>query len=73
MEKSNHYTIQLECYMVELYMDKLIDLMPNNSGQKPPKLEIREDPTTGLVSILNVTMHTVNALKEAFDIYKMGI
>ena len=59
--------------MVELYMDKLIDLMPNNSGQKPPKLEIREDPTTGLVSILNVTMHTVNALKEAFDIYKMGI
>jgi hypothetical protein len=29
--------------MVELYMDKLIDLMPADSTSKP-KLEIREDP-----------------------------
>jgi hypothetical protein len=43
MEKSNQYTVQLECYMVELYMDKLIDLMPSESTKRP-KLEIREDP-----------------------------
>lgn len=38
--------------MVELYMDKLLDLMATD---KHPKLEIREDPSTGMISILNVT------------------
>ena len=42
--------------MVELYMDKLNDLM----ATEPPsqgKLEIREDPSTGMISILNVMKH----------------
>lgn len=52
-------------------MDKLIDLMPSESTKRP-KLEIREDPQTGLISILNVTSHQVDTMSEAFDMYKSG-
>lgn len=59
--------------MVELYMDRLNDLMFDDSGTTgKPKLEIREDPQTGLISILGVTTHPVTTLKEAFDIYQLG-
>jgi len=58
--------------MVELYMDKLIDLMPVESNAKPPKLEIREEPQTGLISILNVATHPVDNLAQAYGIYKTG-
>ena len=27
MEKDNHFSVKFECYMVELYLDKLNDLL----------------------------------------------
>jgi len=35
-----HYTIHFECYMLELYLDQLHDLL----ATQPKKLELREDP-----------------------------
>jgi len=40
--------------MVELYLDQLHDLLILQN-QKPKKLELREDPATGMTNILNVT------------------
>ena len=47
LEHNDHYSIKFECYMVELYLDQLIDLLnPNRNvhGAGRAKLEIREDP-----------------------------
>lgn len=43
--------------MVELYLDKLQDLLftDKESDRQRPKLELREDPDTGMITILNVT------------------
>jgi hypothetical protein len=27
LEKDNHFTVKFDCYMVELYLDKLLDLL----------------------------------------------
>lgn len=35
LEKDNHFSIKFECYMVEIYLDKLNDLL--TSGQKNTK------------------------------------
>ena len=35
MEKDGHFSVKFECYMVELYLDKLIDLL--TSGHKNAK------------------------------------
>ena len=56
MEKSNQFSVRFECYMVELYLDKLVDLLnggknQNSSTLNKDKLDIREDPNTGLVYI----------------------
>jgi hypothetical protein len=56
MERSKHFSITLECYMVELYLDKLNDLLEggaraHESNMNKDKLEIREDPATNEVYI----------------------
>ena len=60
MEKDNHFEVNFECYMVELYLDKLNDLLVggsknvnHTSTKNNDKLEIREDTKTGLVYIQN--------------------
>jgi hypothetical protein len=35
MEKDGHFQVKFECYMVELYLDKILDLL--TSGQKNAK------------------------------------
>ena len=56
MERDNLFTVTFECYMVELYLDKLNDLLEggasaNQSTLNNYKLEIREDPNTNMVYI----------------------
>ena len=58
--------------MVELYLDKLQDLLVKEGAQRP-KLELREDPDSGMIHILNVTTHPVQSLEEARDIYNFGV
>jgi len=48
--------IKVSCYMVELYMDTLIDLLVGKENKKPQQnLEIKED-INGMVYIQNVTV-----------------
>lgn len=51
--------------MVELYLDQLHDLLVSPNS-KPKKLELREDPATGLINILNVTTTPVMSIQDAF-------
>ena len=42
-------------------------------NQRKPKLDLREDPETGMMSIMNVQTLPVNSLQEANKIYEYGI
>lgn len=35
LEKDNHFTVSFSCYMVELYLDRLIDLLAPDSAKQP--------------------------------------
>jgi len=60
--------------MLELYMDQLHDLLLTTNDSKTPKrLDLREDPATGMISVLNITTSKVSTINEAFQIYKHGI
>jgi hypothetical protein len=58
--------------MVELYLDQLHDLLvpPSVKGKK---LELREEPQSGIINILNVTTHKIELLEQANEIYRYGI
>jgi len=61
MEHNNHFSVSFECYMVELYLDKLNDLLQGGQSQNvstmnKSKLDIREDPHTNMVFIQNAKM-----------------
>lgn len=58
LEKDNHYVVKFECYMIEIYLDKLNDLLnggtknaAHTSTRNQDKLEIREEERKGLVYI----------------------
>jgi hypothetical protein len=60
MERDNHFTVKFNCYMVELYLDKINDLLVGGqknvnqtSTHNQDKLDIREDPNTNMVYIQN--------------------
>jgi hypothetical protein len=59
--------------MVELYLDKLQDLLIQDPTAPRPKLELREDPDSGMINILNVTTLPVGSIEEARDIYNLGV
>lgn len=48
LEKDRHFTVTFQCNMMELYLDKLHDLLGDDTGVK---LDIREDPYTGEVVV----------------------
>jgi len=33
LERDKHFTVSFSCYMVELYLDKLIDLLAGDSNE----------------------------------------
>ena len=55
-ETNNGLTISLECYVVELYLDQLHDLLYAPDAEKPdkPRLEIVKDPNTNMTKINNI-------------------
>ena len=50
VERDNHFNVTFYCYMVELYLDKLIDLLADAEAENY-RLDIREDQHTGMVYI----------------------
>ncbi len=80
MERNNHYKVVLECYMLEIYKSNLEDsLYPTkqttntNMSTARPKLEIMEDPNSGMVFVQNLTKVNVESMSEALETYKTGI
>lgn len=64
--------------MVELYLDKLNDLLQggsstNTSTLNKDKLEIREDPNTNMVYIQNAKMKHLNNVGEALETFNSGL
>lgn len=51
----SNYEAHVSCYMVELYLDRILDLLlPRNMATNPPPLNIKKDPK-GMVTIPEVT------------------
>lgn len=80
LEKDGHYQVKFECYMIEIYLDKLNDLL--NGGQKvanqtstknQDKLEIREEERKGLVYVQNARMKVLNNFYEALETFETGL
>lgn len=53
LKSMTNFSIKLSCYMVELYLNSLHDLLLHK-GQEEKPLDIKES-ATGMVSIQNVT------------------
>jgi hypothetical protein len=57
--------------MLELYLDQLNDLLlPPEIDPKSRRLELREDPHSGRISVLGVTTCQVANVNEALQIYR---
>ena len=71
VESMNNYNITLRCYMVELYLDELRDLLlPKNAAKVP--LEIKES-ATGMVTINGVSEVEIKTVQEANRIFNFGL
>jgi hypothetical protein len=76
---STKLDFKIQCYMVELYNDNLVDLLSdqslkhqlNNAKINNEKLAIKKD-TRGMVYIQNITMHTAKNASELENMMKLG-
>lgn len=72
-----YYEVSIDCYMVELYIDKLYDLLltkdQKSSFKAPPQLEIKEDQSTNMVYIQNAVRQDLPTYEEAMKVYKHGL
>lgn len=68
-----NYSFSLQCYMVELYLDTISDLLlPKEDRKNPPHLEIKED-IKGMMYIQSVTTHPITTADEARKIFDTGL
>jgi len=69
----NNYNVKLECYMVELYIDTLTDLLlPKEMRKNPPSLDIKED-AKGMIYIQDVTKYPIKSAEDAKRIFDLGL
>jgi hypothetical protein len=62
--------VTVRAYMLELYQDQLIDLLMNPSESDGKKLEIKRDPSTGIVHVQGaalVSAESPQALRAVLD------
>lgn len=68
----NHYRWEVTCYMVELYLDNLVDLfLPKEQRGNPPSLSIKKD-TKGIVYIPEAVKIEVRNSKEIMAKFDEG-
>ena len=68
----SHYKWEVSCYMVELYLDGLVDLfLPSNQRGNPPPLTIKKD-TKGIVNIPEAVKVQVYSSKEIMSRFEEG-
>jgi hypothetical protein len=64
----SNFSVELACYMVELYKMDLRDLLlPKNSAAV--KLDIKENPITGMIYLPGVTEKRISSIEEATQIF----
>lgn len=71
---SGRTTVTIKAYMLELYQDKLIDLLYNAEHPRAerPTLEVKKDPK-GWVSVANCTTREVKSFQELSDLQTEGL
>eukprot|EP00347_Sterkiella_histriomuscorum_P020786 403336463 len=71
--EQNNFTVYFECYMVELYVNQLIDCLYEKQSvkEKVPNLEIREEQ--GRTYIENVSQMQIQSLDELYQYYNKGL
>ena len=71
LKTMDNFNIKLKCYMVELYLSQLRDLLlPPGESQK--ELEIKES-ATGMVVIQGVTEVEIESISQAEQIFDEGL
>ena len=60
---------------MELYLDQLHDLLysPETVSSDKPRLELREDPNTGMININNVQTCALTTIEDATEVYQFGV
>jgi len=71
LKTMGNFDIKLKCYMVELYLNQLRDLLLPKD-QAPIDLEIKESPT-GMVVINGVTEVELNSISQTEQIFEDGL
>ena len=71
LKTMNNFQIKLRCYMVELYLAQLRDLLLP-PGEKQKDLEIKES-ATGMVVIQGVTEVEIESVAQAEAIFEEGL
>lgn len=71
---SGRLTVTVKSYMLELYQDKLIDLLYNAEHPRAerPTLEVKKDPK-GWVTVANCTVREVKGLQELNELQGEGL
>jgi len=65
------FSFQVSCYMMELYNDKLIDLLLSQKGGEPPRLDIKKDQK-GMVFVLGATVLSADSSDDLEKIFNKG-
>jgi hypothetical protein len=65
------HTVVITCYMVELYLEDLNDLLYVGNKRDAPKLDIKLD-VNGVVTIRNITTREATSADELMKIYQKG-
>lgn len=68
---SSKCSVKMECYMLELYRDDLVDLLLPQ-GSDAPKLDIKKDKQ-GWVTVPNATMVSVATEAEITEVIQAGL
>lgn len=68
----SHYTWSVSCYMLEIYLDNLVDLLlPNERRGNPPQLNIKKD-IKGMVVVPEAFLVVVNSPEELYNLFLQG-
>lgn len=68
------HTIEVRCYMVEIYKDHLYDLLiPKSFKGERPELAIRVNREIGQVQVKNVTEKPVESFEQTKKVYEDGL
>ena len=72
---SGKFTFQVKLFMLELYQDTLMDLLLENKGEKnfvAPKLDIKKDAKSGLVTVPGATVLELTSAKAVMTAIDRG-